>query len=332
MTPLGLYQSINPDSSCTSYEVKGVCSKGGINVGYLINMFVPVAFVETVGKPGDSLLAVPNFSSLLASVAGIGLSVGQSNHSAMDNTFEAKVWTLPDTVMTLSPILPKCIVCMPSDAVDLVTAMPPPSTSGCEALDAVTARMASFLQGMPSIPFMPSLSYATEMDTVNWRTGCRDTSLTNLLQSNAFTCTAAAVAGQAGSVISKISGSNPLAKYFGNDSCIGTWGALFPRQMREVGNIAQIASAKTAYRALSVAKTQFGAVKFPVDLNGKLQQAYPAVSACFHPGDSPLPMVPLSAKPVVTSSDGAYGWIYWRPVTCCVSFTSLKKCALSHKN
>jgi hypothetical protein len=58
-----------------------------------------------------------------------------------------------------------------------------------------------------------------------------------------------------------------------------------------------------------------------------MQQAYPAVSTCFGVGEQPLPLAPLSARPVKASADGRYGWIYWRPTTCCIGFDSLSHCA-----
>lgn len=333
--PISLNMKINPDPSCTEYKVVGACMKGPLNVGALVNMYVPVAFIETVGAPGDSLLAVPNFSSLIKAASGLNaFSVGQSNHSGMDNSFEAKVWAFPDSVMTWSPIMPKCLVCMPSEAVDLTVKSPSPPSLGCELASGVASKITSLTSSI-SIPYMPTLVYASELDALNWRTGCRDLTITNILQSNAFTCSANALAGSANNLIGKLGGSNPISKYFEGDLCLGAWGALFPRQMRDVGNVATVASAKTAYRALSVAKTQFMAsnnIKFAVNTKGKMQQAYPAVSACFKPGDSPLPTAPLSTKPVKASSDGAYGWIYWQTVTCCVTYSNLQNCASTSKN
>lgn len=333
--PLTLNSKVNGDSGCTEYKVIGACMKGPMNVGALVRMYVPVAFVETVGAPGDSLLAVPNFSSLIKSSSGMdAFSVGQSNHSGMDNSWEAKVWTFQDSVMTWSPIMPKCVVCMPSEAVDLTVKSPTPPSMGCELASGVASKITSLTSSI-NIPFMPKLVYASELDAINWRTGCRDMSLTNILQSNAFTCSANALAGTANSMLGKMGDSNPISKYFEGDLCLGAWGALMPRQMRDVGNVATVASAKTAYRALSVAKTQFMAsnnVKFAVNTKGKLQQAYPVVSACFKPGDSPLPMAPTSSKPVVASSDGAYGWIYWQPVTCCVTYSNIQNCMNNNNN
>jgi len=135
-----------------------------------------------------------------------------------------------------------------------------------------------------------------------------DESIAKLMESNGITCatqTAAdfmALGSGFGSII-------------GMDSCIGSWGPLFPRQMRERGLNPIAASAKTAYRAMSLARTSFGTMAFPLGIEGKMQQVYPTVSQCFHPGE-PLPQV--TGKPAMLSPNGVYGWVYWRPGTCCV--------------
>ena len=332
MTPLGLYTRVNSDQSCLQYKITGVCRKGGVPVGYMVSMNVPVAFVETLPGPGDSLLAIPNFTALLSTIVGKGLSVGQSNNSGMDNSFEVKVWQLPNTVMLLSSILPKCLVCMPSDAVDLAQPLPELPSSGCEGLTAATSKLTSLTQSLTAIPLMPSLSYASEADLLNWRTGCRDVTLTNWLKSNPVTCSASSVAETADKITKKLGAGSNLKNYFDEDACLGAWGQLYPRQMRDVGNVPTISSAKAAYRALSLAKRQFGSFNYPVNRAGKFQQAYPNVSACFNPGASPLPSLPLTTKPVLSSTDGSYGWIYWRPVSCCISYTALAKCMKLQKN
>jgi len=97
--------------------------------------------------------------------------------------------------------------------------------------------------------------------------------------------------------------------------------------MRDLGTPPVVYSAKTAFRALSIARDQLATFPFPVDLAGRMQQAYPAVSTCFDVGEQPLPQASSSDRPVQTSADGRYGWFYWRPVSCCVGFESLAHCA-----
>jgi len=100
--------------------------------------------------------------------------------------------------------------------------------------------------------------------------------------------------------------------------CVGQWGPLRPRPMRDIGPLPVPYSAKTAVRAMSIAREQLGVFPFPVDTRGRLQQVYPQSSACFAVGQLPLPAAPQSDRPVVTSPDGRYGWLYWRAASCCI--------------
>jgi hypothetical protein len=164
----------------------------------------------------------------------------------------------------------------------------------CVAGSTVAAELASTLESAASST-LPVLAYSSEADLVNWRTGCRD------------------LAGVASW------GLQPLTEP-------GLWGPLHPRQMRDLGTPPVLFSVKTAYRAMSIARDQLGTFPFPVDRVGRMQQAYPAVSACFDIGVQPLPLAPVADHPVQTSADGRYGWFYWRPVTCCVKFDSIARC------
>jgi hypothetical protein len=288
--PLELARRISPDAACTRTQVLGLCWCGGTPCGYRIRMYVPVAFVETVRAPGDSLL-----TAALPISAG-PLSTLSSSRSSLDNTAEAHAWLLGDAAWQLSGPLP-CLRCQPSDA---RSAPPPPSTAAdlaCGPASTVIAALASSLaSGFGSV--LLSLAYASEADAANWRTGCRD-----LLA---------------------------IDSWLPDRSGLRRWGALYPRQMRDLGTPPVVYSAKTAYRALSVARDQLATFPFPVDLAARMQQGYPAVSTCFDVGEQPLPQAPFSDRPVQTSAEGRYGWFYWRPVSCCVGFESLAHCAGAH--
>ena len=151
----------------------------------------------------------------------------------------------------------------------------------------------------------PALAYASEVDWFNWRTGCRD-----LAEATATSALSPLVCGADA----------------GNPACIGRWGPLRPRQMRDIGPGPVLHSAKTAVRAMSIAREQLGSFPYAVDTRGKLQQVYPAASACFAVGQIPLPQTPAAQRPVVTSADGRYGWIYWRPTSCCVGLGNAAQC------
>jgi len=319
-----LAQRINPSPMCTMPVVIGLCWCGTTPCGYRLRMYVPTAFVETVRRPGDSLLAPPGFAPGAASGGGAALpSTISSALSATDNTAEAHVWTLNDQSLLLSKLLP-CLTCRPSDAQAPATPSPAPDRLvSCDP----SGQIASAMLGASSrvdIPGLPSLTYATELDLLHWRTGCRDLSIANQLRANGLVCTAAGIAQW-------IYGDNPLSRLVGADACVGSWGPLYPRQMRDIGPTPVVHSAKTAYRALSLARADLGLLPVPVDLGGRLQQAWPAVSACFGVGELPLPEPGWSPQPTMASPDGRYGWFYWRQTTCCVSFATVSSCLSSRR-
>jgi hypothetical protein len=288
--PLQLARRIGADAACTRTQILGLCWCGASPCGYRIRMYVPVAFIETVRAPGDSLLALP-----LPEVGALRPpGTLSSSHSALDNTAEAHAWLIADAAWLLSG-RPPCLSCKPSDA---RSAAPPPTAAAdlaCGAVSTVVGALTSSAASS-SVSALGELAYASEADALNWRTGCRD------LQA--------------------------IGSWLRNPSSLRNWGDLQPRQMRDLGTPPVVYSAKTAYRALSIARDQLASLPFAVDLAGRMQQAYPAVSTCFDVGEQPLPQTPISDRPVQTSADGRYGWFYWRPVTCCIGLESLARCQI----
>jgi hypothetical protein len=256
---------INRGPGCTQIRVLGPCLCGNVPCGVRIAMYVPVAFGETVQRPGDTLLDLPPALALLA--AQLAPATGSSRHSALDHTAEVHAWSLGDDAWLMaSPA--DCALCRPSDAA-------------------------------PSSSALPQLAYASEADALQWRTGVRDT-----LRAATWA-------------------ASP-------DAVLGAWGPLYPRQMRDLGTSALVYSAKSVYRALSLARELPVGFSVPVDLAGRMQQAFPAVSACFAVGAQPLPEKGRSPQPAQTSVDGRDGWFYWRPVTCCVESSRFAACGGAH--
>ncbi len=287
--PGGWAGLLDPAAACAAPQVIGICTCGGVPCGIRVRRYVPVAIVETVRSPGDSLVAALPF--LPSAPGGFG-ATGSSSLSTTDNTAEAHVWTLADL-----PIPGwSCLACGPSAA--RVPAAPPtggPAATICGTVTATDQALGA-VAGALAAPGMPRLVYASEFDALNWRTGCRD----GISALDAFAA-----------------GAMPM---------VGAWGALLPRQMRDIGPPPLRYSALTGVRAMSLARDQLGAFPFPVDTQGKMQQAYPVVSACFRVGRLPLPTAPASAMPAEPSSDGRYAWVYWRPVVCCVGASMQTQC------
>jgi len=289
-TPLELTSRINPGPSCTRMVILGLCWCGYTPCGYRVAMYVPVAFVETVRAPGDSLLgALPALPAPPASALSGTVS---SRSSGLDNTAEVHAWAIGDTAWELAA-RPPCATCRPSDA-----QVPPPAPMALP-MCGQSLQLGADSSGASQSSWntmLPSLVYASELDAFNWHTGCRD---------------------QQAALLPDL----PLA------GALGQWGPLHPRQMRDLGTTPIVFSAKTAYRALSIARDQLASFYAPVDLAARMQQAYPAVSACFAVGEQPLPEPVSSPQPVRASADGRYGWFYWRPVTCCIGYESMQRCA-----
>jgi len=294
-------QRLDRDGACAAVQIIGECRCAGIVCGLRVSRYIPVAFVETTVAPGDSLLSAARIP-----VPGL-LGTVSSALSSTDNTSEAHVWRLGPAWTAGVP----CLSCSAASAA-VPRAIVDTAAPVCGAAGAVVQAITA-VNGVAALLPLPTLAYASELDWLNWRTGCRD------------------LADPAASVIgSQLACSAPLAAIAASTTtdadCIGAWGALRPRQMRDIGPVPLLYSAKTAVRAMSIARDQLGTFPFPVDTQGRLQQVYPAISACFGVGELPLPQAPGSSQPALTSADGRYGWIYWRPATCCVGLPSAAQC------
>lgn len=315
MTPMELAARFN--RTCVQWAITGICPRW-FDTKTLVFMWVPVAYVETTRGPGDTTL----WSSALlplGQATGFG-NVAQQNQSMRDNTFEAHVYTIPDRLVLSAFLGPPNMVCTPTDARMLDTSGPVDSSfldrGLCgNAMSQVSGQMmnaigSAFDSASSEATCSPRPQYLSEVDLPNWRTGCGDASISKMMMSNNFTCSAQGIADLLGA-------GSAFGSLLGSDVCLGHWGALYPRQMRELGLTPVEASAKTAYRAMSLARKSFGTLPFPVGTDGRMQQAYPGVSQCFHPGQQ-VPQPGSSPMPALMSPNGVYGWIYWRPAVCCV--------------
>jgi hypothetical protein len=329
MTPMQLAARFN--RTCVTYMQVGRCWPP---IRTRVVMWVPVAYVETVKKPGETLLRAGPLDALqrvMSSSVGAAGSVGQTRSAYNDNSWETHVYAIPDRLVLAAGLGPLNMVCTPSDANigPDPAAMPGGAsallnTSACGsafnvAADRMKGSITSTIGAFGSeMLCTPRPAYLSELDFPDWRTGCRDMTVSNMLSSNAATCATQGVADLAGV-------GQSFAGLIGEDSCLGAWGPLFPRQMRDVALTPVAASAKTAYRAMHIARKSFGSVDFPVGRDGLMQQVYPSVSACFPPGQHPLPQPPNPMAANV-SLDGNYGWVYWRRVTCCVPKAGVPFC------
>jgi hypothetical protein len=275
--------------ACLQQRLRGACFCGAVPCGFRVQQFVPVAIVETTRAPGDSIFLAG------AAAAGPLAGVMAGPLSDTEHTAEVHVWLITDVLAATAP----CILCKPSSARRPAPARDLP-VPACGSVDEVLQTLGSgFFAGARELGW-PVLAYASEADALNWHTGCRD--LASVVSRTPWDCQPDAVAAP---------DSDPV--------CLGGWGFLKPRQMRDIGLDAACFSAKTSVRGMSLARTALGTFPYPVDLHGYFQQVYPTVSTCFKVGERPLPQRPARSDGVSISTDGRYAWVYWRPTTCCVA-------------
>jgi hypothetical protein len=319
LTPMQLAARF--DRTCARQIVVGACKWPPRK---RIFMYVPVAYVETTAQPGESTVRSPALLPLLA--AGLSGPVLSQSRGATDTTAEAHVYTLPDRLVLSAGLGPVNMVCTPSDAI-LPHPQGPADTASfltrdasCGPIGQVAQNMSQALLGafdatVSEALCTPKPVYLSEIDVPNWRTGCGDAALSALMTAHSLTCEGA------NGALDFIGVGQAFGSLIGPDACLGKWGPLYPRQMRDRGNNPVAASARAAYRALSLARQSFGSLPFPVGLDGRMQQVYPKASLCFPPG-VPLP-TPLVGN---VSDNGVYGWVYWRPATCCVPKAGVGGC------
>jgi len=307
-------------SSCAKPKIIGLCGPI-IPTGYVVSEWLPTTYTGTVKAPGEfdlygvGSVAIGVFGQVLGHVA-------QVSSAGTDNTFVVHVWGLTNQILAASSGTLSCFGCQLNAVQGLVYN----ATSGgnvgihvptCgDTKVAESAGIKALDAAFRLIPLMPIPEYFSELDTLNWRTGCRDFSITKMLRSNAFTCGAeSATKGVAGL-------SKKIQAIVGKDACLGNWGPLYPRQMRDIGPTNTVASAVEAYRGMSEAATVFHTMDAPLNLQGKMQEAYPKEGSCFKVGAS----IKTVTRKAAASKSGNYGWVYWVHTTCCVPFTRYYSC------
>jgi hypothetical protein len=315
LSPAEVVERIGPAASCERQVQIGLCWCGPVPCGRRVVEYVPAVLVETTRGGGESLVAASDLVAGLVQAAGMlpGAQTRQTHAAGRDSTFEAHVYSMPERLVQLHN---GCNSCRTSSAQVPVTGAGMP-TSPCGNLSVALEGLA----GLPGSVFLSAgtsfaLHYASELDLPGWRTGCHDLLSVALTPAAAIACGAASLTGgtdPTGFVATVAAGTAEL--------CIGRWGPLRPRQMRSRGPDEVLASAVTAYRALSLAREVFRRLPWPVDTQGLFQQVYPAASACLPIGQS----TSLPAD-VLRSPDGAYAWLYWRPTTCCIPFDLVSNC------
>jgi hypothetical protein len=280
-----LAEGFTRKARCVEPLPVAACLCAGIPCGVLVRLRLPLALVEVVRAPGDSIVA---------GAAPPAIATASSALSASDNTAEARVWSLsPRSLPGGDSCWSSCVQEPdPDEAPETARRSGAgPASSGCSpALESALDAMGG--SGGGSGASAISLAYDSTLDALHWRTGCRD------------------LARALGSGLACLSGAQV------GGGCLGAWGALYPRQMRDIGPDPVLHSAKTAVRAISLAHEPFHRLDFAPGRSGRLEQVAPGASACFRAGDLPLPDS-SSAMPVRRARDGRHAWAWWQPHLCC---------------
>jgi hypothetical protein len=301
--------AIESNTACFRWRVVGACGFKKIRV----NHWIPVAYVEVLpnaqittlndGAPANALSESQINGVPTSPIANASAS---NRRDILNNAWDVNVFNVTETAwrQTSMAIGVKQRVCsvahsfapLAAHEIAAVKIAVTQQIDQSRTTHAVTESQCKPTQSAgyvaPGNPLLQG-AYSSAADFAQWRSGCRDKSASAEME-----------LGKAGCE------SNGAPKPNTNPSaCIGQWGALAPRQSRQMGMKPQVAANKTAWRGLHMARTT-GAVMFPVDSSTLINQAYPQRDMCKAPGTTPDSMM--------ISPDDSYGWIVWRNVTCCV--------------
>jgi hypothetical protein len=263
-----------------------------------VEHWIPLAWVETSPSGNFSFISgVPTSDGKTSVLRSAGL---ESSSSARILNFTNSLWRSSNIANTYQQQ-----VCNVSDAMAPAMLDSIQGGSDCESVATISGAMRQLdTLFRAATPAFMTLAYDSGRDP-GWLSGCRDKSQVEAATSANMRCITDMLSPS-------LQPGGDSASAAAQRNCIGRWGSLIPRQSREIGLTGPLASAKTAYRAMSTARVHLDRFPYPVDGNGKMQLAAPATSGSFRPGDNPLPS---AAQP---NSERRYGWIYWRKVSCCV--------------
>lgn len=263
-----------------------------------VEHWIPLAWVET--SPSGQHSFIDGVSTTDGKTSVLRSSGLESSSSARILNFTNGLWRSSNIANAHQQQ-----VCNVWDAAVQPVPETPSAGADCESVGTISAGLKQFDALFRSVttPLM-TLAYDSSRDS-GWTSGCRD-------KSQVEQATAANMRCDTEMLSSDLQPGGSAAVAAAGKNCLGRWGSMIPRQSREVGLTGPLASAKTAFRAMSTARHHLDRFPYPTDMSGKMQLAAPNASPSFRPGDRPLPS---SIQP---NGARTYAWIYWRKVTCCV--------------
>ena len=286
INPQNLAQAIIVDPVTLSYMQFGSCC-WYCQSNVIVAHYQPVYFIEVFRASVDSALT-PNDISPIAMESTI---TGERSYQS----FETRIWTIPDWVLDISMGYQSCKLCGPNYV--------PKDTNfgfGVDGLCDNSTMMTSAMNAINSVfgECLPKLIYDSSIDFMPWRTGCAG--ITDIGTHNPISC---------------ISGFE-----FTNEDCIGEWGPKYPLQMAKFDSDPRRAAAVTGLRGLTRA-SELGLSDYSADTRiGKLQQTLPQAYAGYWPG---TPLASQALERFSVSANGTYGFVWWLPAGCCKSRSSV---------
>lgn len=140
---------------------------------------------------------MPGVGSMIAGLFGKVLGhTEQVSQNGTDNTFVVHIWGLTNQILALSSGTMSCFGCSLSATQGLsynagIGGNEKPSSGKCGGSSVAEGKAIGQIAKLAAlVPYMPIPEYFSELDSLNWRTGCRDFSIMKILKSNAFTCSA----------------------------------------------------------------------------------------------------------------------------------------------
>lgn len=262
-----------------------------------VEHWIPLAWVET--SPSGQSSHIDGIRTSDSKTSALRLAGLESSSAARVLDFSNTLWRSSNIA-----IAHQQMVCNVEDAMVPVAIETGYPRTNCEDGLSVAASIRqfdlSFHTGL--LPFL-NTGYDSARDT-GWSSGCRDKPQIEEAVTADMRC-------DTDFLSSELQPGGSAGQKAAGKFCLGKWGSLIPRQSREIGLTGPLASAKTAFRAMSTARHHLGTFPYPVDQSGKMQLAAPGVSGSFVPGSKPLPSA------IQPNAERTYGWIYWRKVSCC---------------
>ena len=286
---------------------------------FVVNHYLPVAFIEIVNSPTDSLVMGGDVFTTAADALGIGQM--SLSDDGMTTTGNVRIWNFPE-IVSQNVLVPLCKYCGDTtayftpeqDLSMLISNGANPLCAGASVVQAAMQKLQDALLSASPLSCIPKVYYDSSLDP-NWITACHDALVTSSLTASLGMGYESGCGLSGSSIASEIAGKLGLSFGDSINPCINSWGPLYPRQYSVTEVSPVLAAAILAYRALHLAAYYYATFPMKVGLGGKFKLVYPTGAApAFGIGSSESKAVMSNAP--TTDITKNYGFLYLTPVTC----------------